>query len=386
MICVGWQGSRGCTVRLTGTAVFIEILADNKDCSLMRLRVAALALAVPVLLLAGCGTNSTTGSGTGTSASGSVDPSAGVSGSETAPASSEAPMPGPTVPPETVVASPVPADQLPAASGKFGEKPAFTFPKTPAPPSLQRQILSAGTGAEIKAGDWLITHYLGQIWNGKVFDNSYDRKKTTAFQLGKVVPGWNVGLVGTKVGSRVLLSLPPADGYTSAGNPDAGIKGSDTIVFIIDIVDSVSKDRGGQADAKAVALPKTAPAVGGKPGQQPTVKIATGTAEPTKAQTLPVATGTGAKVAADDQLLVQYQAVSWDGQPAGSTWPTTDPAAQAAGGGSGPQQVQVTKDSPFAGLAGVPIGSRVLLLIPKSTTQQGQSPSLAVVLDIVAKT
>lgn len=363
----------------------------------MRLRAAIAAVVVPVLLLAGCGQ----GAGPSpTSASGAVG-SAGVSGSAgsdsagsdsaglgSAAAPSEAPTPGPTVPPETAVAAPVPADQLPTATGKIGEKPAFSFPKTSPPPSLQRQILVQGSGQEVKKGDWLITNYLGQVWGGKIFDNSYDRKKTTAFQIGvgKVVPGWDVAMAGVKVGSRILLSLPPADGYTSAGNPQAGIKGTDTIVFVVDILESIPADRGGQADAKAVPLPaKTAVTVSGKLGAQPSVKVTPKAAQPTKAQVLRLSTGTGPKLATDDQVLVQYQAVTWTNQPAVSTWPTANATPQNPGG-KGPEQITVQKDSPFAALAGVTVGSRVLLLLPKATTAQGQSPAFAVVIDLVAKT
>ena len=91
----------------------------------------------------------------------------------------------------------------------------------------------------------MVTNYLGQIWGGKVFDNSYDRGTTSAFQIGvgKVVPGWDTALVGVPVGSRVMLSLPPADGYGSAGNSGAGITGTDTLVFVVDIVQAIPRDR-----------------------------------------------------------------------------------------------------------------------------------------------
>lgn len=362
----------------------------------MRLRAAAAILALPVVLLAaGCGsTTSASSPGTTGSAAASSGAAAassdqnnsdpGVSGSSAAGSpSSEAPTPGPAVPPATAVAAPVPADQLPTASGKFGEKPEFTFPKTPPPPSLQRQVLTEGTGKVVKAGDWLVTHYLGQVWGGKVFDNSYDRKSTTTFQIGagKVVTGWDIGLVGQKIGSRVMLSLPPADGYGAAGNPSAGIKGTDTIVFIVDIVDAIGADRGGQADAKPVALPAGLPEVGGALGKAPTVTVKAGTPEPTASKVYPLSTGTGAKLAEGDGVLVQFVAVSWDGKPQGSTWPsaTSDPSQ------SGLQQAQVSKDSPFAALVGQTIGSRVLLVLPKSTSQQGEQPAIAVVIDLVAK-
>jgi peptidylprolyl isomerase len=54
----------------------------------------------------------------------------------------------------------------------------------------------------------------------------------------QVIPGWSDGLLGKKVGSRVLLSIPPAEGYGKQGSSQAGIKGTDTLVFVVDILGS----------------------------------------------------------------------------------------------------------------------------------------------------
>lgn len=56
------------------------------------------------------------------------------------------------------------------------------------------------------------------------------------FQLGKLIPAWNTGLVGVPVGSRVMLVVPPAEGYGKTGQPSAGIKGTDTLVFVVDVL------------------------------------------------------------------------------------------------------------------------------------------------------
>lgn len=331
------------------------------------MRVRALALAVPMavgVLLAGC-----------------------AGGGDTAPTNSSAtttpPTLGPSVPAATAVAAAVPADQLATASGSFGEKPTITFPDTDPPPSLQRVILSEGTGPVTQSGDWLITNYLGQVWGGDVFDNSYDRGTTSTFAIGvgKVVPGWDVGLVGVPVGSRVMLSLPPADGYGSAGNSSAGIKGTDTLVFVVDIVDAVGASAGGQTDAEVQPAPADAPQVSGDLGGAATVTVPAGTPEPTTPSVTVLAKGSGAPIQLG-QVLVQYSAVTWTGEDAGSTW-TTDAAA-----GGGPQELPVATGGPFEGLAGVPLGSRVLVQIPGQTDPSTGStqPAIAAVVDVLLQT
>ena len=56
---------------------------------------------------------------------------------------------------------------------------------------------------------------------------------------GQVIPGWDKTLVGQKIGSRVLLVVPPKEGYGSKGSSQAGIKGTDTLVFVVDILNAV---------------------------------------------------------------------------------------------------------------------------------------------------
>ena len=54
--------------------------------------------------------------------------------------------------------------------------------------------------------------------------------------MGQVVPGWDKTLVGQNVGSRVILAIPPEEGYGKQGQPDAGISGTDTLYFVVDIL------------------------------------------------------------------------------------------------------------------------------------------------------
>lgn len=128
--------------------------------------------------------------------------------------------------------------QLPTVTGEFGSKPALAFPSDKAPEGLQVKVLRQGNGTVVDAGSEIEVNYLGQTWGGHVFDNSYDRRQPLAFPIGigMVIGGWDDGLVGQQVGSRVLLSIPPEHGYGPRGVPQAGIRGTDTLVFVVDIL------------------------------------------------------------------------------------------------------------------------------------------------------
>jgi FKBP-type peptidyl-prolyl cis-trans isomerase len=124
-------------------------------------------------------------------------------------------------------------------AGAAGKGPTITIPKTAAPKTLQVKALIKGTGPVVKKGNYIVVQYTGVNWRtGKVFDSSWSRSEPWATEIGEgqVIPGWDTGLVGQTVGSRVLLVIPPKDGYGSAGSSSAGIKGTDTLVFAIDII------------------------------------------------------------------------------------------------------------------------------------------------------
>jgi len=120
-----------------------------------------------------------------------------------------------------------------------GTAPPVHIPQSGPPATLQTQTLIRGTGPVVKKGKLLIAQYEGVIWgSGKVFDSSWKRHAPAGFQIGtgQVIKGWDTGLVGKRVGSRVLLVVPPADGYGAQGSTQAGIKGTDTLVFVVDIL------------------------------------------------------------------------------------------------------------------------------------------------------
>ncbi len=341
----------------------------------MRLRALLAAVVVPSLVvLAGCGSSPSSG---GAESGGAHS---GAAESEAAPSSPAAL--GPAIPADTAVADPVDRADMPEASGDFGDKPTITVPDNPPPDSLQRVVLSAGDGPVSAAGDWLTVDYLGQVWGGDVFDNSYDRGSPMMIQVGgpqrQVVVGWDVGLQGVAQGSRVMLSLPPRDGYGTDGNPPA-ISGTDTLVFVVDVIAVYGADTGGQTDATAQTPGPGLPTVSGDLGAAPTIDIPDSLPEPTDVSATVLATGSG-DLSQAGNLLVQYTLSSWDGSHVESSWPDQAVDQQTE---TGPQLMPLAAGSPLDVLIGIPLGSRVLLVTPPDDS--AGAPALAWVIDLLAQ-
>jgi len=131
---------------------------------------------------------------------------------------------------------------LPTISAGPGGVPQIAVPKTAPPSKLVVKTLIKGTGAPVKAKQSIVVRYAGSIWRtGKLFNSNWPSATQptvppSVFTLGQLIPAWNTGLVGIPVGSRVMLVVPPAEGYGKTGNSQAGIKGTDTLVFVLDIL------------------------------------------------------------------------------------------------------------------------------------------------------
>ncbi|OKL49931.1 FKBP-type peptidyl-prolyl cis-trans isomerase [Boudabousia marimammalium] len=160
--------------------------------------------------------------------------------------SNSAPVNGTPEPTASGVATPVDGD-MPVVEGGFGEKPIIHPATGKEPTELVSEVLVKGDGPEVKETDTLTVNYAGQLWDGKPFDSSFDRGQPATFSLSGVIAGWTKGLAGKHVGDRVLLVIPSDLGYGDQGNPPT-IPGKATLVFVVDIIEAMSKE---QADAKA---------------------------------------------------------------------------------------------------------------------------------------
>src|SRR5919112_5517043 len=132
-----------------------------------------------------------------------------------------------------------PAD-APKVEEKDGDVTGLDFTDAPAKPPKKLQVipLIEGDGAEVKEGDQLTVDYFGAVWGEKkAFDDSYSRGEPAEFALaqGQLIDGWVEGLQGVKVGSRVMLVVPPEQGYGKKGSPP-NIPGNSTLVFVIDVL------------------------------------------------------------------------------------------------------------------------------------------------------
>jgi FKBP-type peptidyl-prolyl cis-trans isomerase FkpA len=117
---------------------------------------------------------------------------------------------------------------------------------TPTPPpadtaadALETTTLIEGEGDGAEADQILTVHYIGYLPDGTVFDQSWDKPQPFTFQLGsgKVIPGWDNGLVGAKIGERRHLVIGADNGYGAAGAGDT-IPPNSPLGFDVDIVDS----------------------------------------------------------------------------------------------------------------------------------------------------
>jgi peptidylprolyl isomerase len=136
-----------------------------------------------------------------------------------------------------IAVGPIPqADRSPA--GTSGTAPTVTVPSGAPPTSLESADLILGTGKVAAPGETVTVQYvLATYSSGKVVQSSWTSQPFTfTLGAGDVIPGWDKGVVGMKVGGRRELIIPPSLGYKSE-SPGPGIAANDTLVFVIDLLD-----------------------------------------------------------------------------------------------------------------------------------------------------
>ncbi|QKW11840.1 FKBP-type peptidyl-prolyl cis-trans isomerase [Verrucosispora sp. NA02020] len=129
-----------------------------------------------------------------------------------------------------------PAPQLPeGADPALGTKPTVAAGEGELT-ELTVTPLIEGTGPAVTAGQSITTNYVGVLFaNGEQFDSSWERGEPATFPIGvgQVIEGWDKGLVGVKVGSRVQLDIPAEQAY---GNDAAGGRPAGPLRFVVDVL------------------------------------------------------------------------------------------------------------------------------------------------------
>ena len=124
-----------------------------------------------------------------------------------------------------------------AESSATTTKPVVKPPSGSPPKQLEVKDLVEGSGEEAKSGDEVTVDYVGVLYkNGNEFDSSWSRHEPLTFPLGKgeVIPGWEQGLEGMKVGGRRELVIPPELAYGKTGSPPV-IPPNETLIFVVDL-------------------------------------------------------------------------------------------------------------------------------------------------------
>ena len=129
----------------------------------------------------------------------------------------------------------------PTEGGKVSKdletKPEIPKPTGSPPTKLESVDIVKGKGKAAKDGDKVTVQYVGVAFStGEEFDASWERNEPFEFTLGagEVIPGWDQGVAGMKVGGRRQLTIPPDQAYGPAGSPPA-IGPNETLIFIVDL-------------------------------------------------------------------------------------------------------------------------------------------------------
>jgi len=321
-----------------------------------RRRVGGLVVALLTLLLAACHSSS--------SASSSASPttqfiptasaSASTSGSASASASAH-----PSITPSTNL------DGI-TVTGDLGKLPTVKIPAPWGIDKTQSKTLIQGTGPAVTAGSMIEVNYWGANgYTGSVFDESFTAGKPISYAVSGFITGFQTGVIGQKVGSRVLIGITGPDGYDSnGGNANIGIEVGDCLVFVVDII-SVSAT-GPSGDT--VTPPAGLPTVSGDL-KAPVVTIDTKATPPSTLTVQPLIKGTGKAVTATSTVRVDYAEYAWS---------TGKVVKQTYGYSPLDGALSTTIPGWQTGLVGQTVGSRVLLIVPPAQAYPSGNPRIDV--------
>ncbi|MCG6492836.1 FKBP-type peptidyl-prolyl cis-trans isomerase [Kitasatospora sp. A2-31] len=283
----------------------------------------------------------------------------------TSPATPTSPTAAPTVPSPVSEASPMPT----VSGGGFGSKATITIPDSPPSGQFVVNTVSEGDRSTVNKGDWVTVNYTAKDWTtGKDLPSSYDAGgKPQLYQAGsgQLVPAFDQSVLGKKVGSRLLVVAPPAAAFGEQGNTQLGVGPGDTVVFVLDIMESLPPDS--TLSGTMTQPPPTMPQVKDNGKAAVTITIPPGQPAPTELQQAVLIKGEGKQVKAGQTLVVQYTGVLWsNGQQFDSSWSHGGAQALQIGTGS-------VIEGWDKGLVGQTVGSRVELVVPPALGYKDQA-------------
>src|SRR5262245_2996402 len=217
--------------------------------------------------------------------------------------------------------SPSSANAAVSVNGSFGKTPKVTIPAEKASTNLVVSTPIQGSGAALKAGDSPLADIALYKWSGTKHSLLYSTFSTgpqiIPAQLG--LRGLTTALKDAHLGSRVVAVLPPQYAYGAGGQSQLGVKGTDTLVWVIDLVQQYSGKQfaaGPQLSSGGGALPT----VTAKAGQQPSIQVPA-TSAPAGMSVTTLIKGSGHKLAKGDTVVAQYVGAIWrTGKVFASSW------------------------------------------------------------------
>ena len=132
------------------------------------------------------------------------------------------------------------------ATGAFGAAPKVTIPAEKAAPALYTKTLIQGSGTKLTSAQTLEGNFVLYDWSGtthKLLGSTYGSSGPTLF-AGQMIPGLETALVGQSIGSRVIAVIPPKEGFGATGNSQIGVGGTDTLVFVVDMIQEFGDSAG----------------------------------------------------------------------------------------------------------------------------------------------
>jgi peptidylprolyl isomerase len=278
---------------------------------------------------------------------------------------------------------------LVSVTGQAGKKPKVTFDKPFNTTKTESKVLAKGTGGKVAANDNVVVNYVGiNGRDGKEFDTSWQQGRgPTVFTLkegpGGLIAGFLKGMIGKHVGDRVLITIPSQDGYAQ-GNPQAGIKKGDDLIFVLDLMSRPLPEAKGEAVTPPDGLPTVKM---DKASKLPVDITVPKTDAPAELVAEPLIRGEGDKVGEKSTVTFHYTAANWrTGKPFVSSWSAGSPQTLPL--------AQTTVKGLREGITGQTVGSRLILVVPPDKgfgrdleqTDVKKSDTVVFVIDILDAT